>query len=194
MSIFALSIPAVSALAQSKVEPEHHHDSHVTLMPTSYHDSHADTEVNLEPRYYPSFNASTTTTTISPEQQAYEDKKAQYLEEIRVQGLCVEWAETALSAGWQPEDLPRLMRIMHRESRCIPTACGETDSPHIRKCRDWGLMQINDHSWKRIIREQGYHIEDMWDPYSNLKFARWLFDYSLGRNGDGWVPWKFPPK
>lgn len=128
--------------------------------------------------------------TITPEQRAYEEAKTKYLAEIQVQGLCVEWAQTALDAGWQPEELPRLLRIMFRESRCDPFACGETDSPHYRKCRDWGLMQINDYSWKRIIRSQGYKIEDMWDPYSNLKFARWLFEYSLDRNGDGWQPWK----
>lgn len=116
------------------------------------------------------------------------------LRETVDQGLCLEWIPTALAAGWHPTELPRLMKIMWRESRCLPDACGETDSPHIRKCRDWGLMQINDYSWKRIIREMGWHIEQMHDPLENLKFARWLFEYSLERNGDGWVPWKFPAK
>jgi len=114
--------------------------------------------------------------------------------ETYAQRKCVQWIDTALEAGWQPEDMPRLMRIMWRESRCLPDACGETDSPHLRKCRDWGLMQINDYSWKRIIREMGWHIEQMHDPLENLRFARWLFEYSLERNGDGWVPWKFPAK
>jgi hypothetical protein len=114
--------------------------------------------------------------------------------ETYAQAKCVQWIDTALEAGWQPEELPRLMRIMFRESRCLPDACGETDSPHIRKCRDWGLMQINDYSWKRIIREMGISIEQMHDPYWNLWFARWLYEYSLERNDDGWVPWKFPPK
>lgn len=103
---------------------------------------------------------------------------------------CPQWMATALTAGWEVQDLPRLSRIMFRESRCRPEACGETDSPHVRKCRDWGLMQINDYSWKRIIRGMGLHIEQMWDPYWNLWFARWLFEYSLERNGDGWDPWK----
>jgi hypothetical protein len=110
--------------------------------------------------------------------------------ETYLQGKCVEWVDTALEAGWNPEELPRLMRIMFRESRCIPTACGLTDSPHLRKCRDWGLMQINDYSWKRIIREMGWEIEQMHDPLENLRFARWLYEYSLDRNGDGWQPWK----
>lgn len=116
-----------------------------------------------------------------------------FLEVISKDG-CPQWIATALTAGWQPQDLPRLSRIMWRESRCLPDACGVTDSPHIRKCRDWGLMQINDHSWKRIIRGMGLNIEQMHEPYWNLWFARWLFEYSLERNGDGWVPWKFPAK
>ena len=114
--------------------------------------------------------------------------------EILEDGTCFQWVGTALQAGWQADELPRLMRIMWRESRCLPDACGETDSPHLRKCRDWGLMQINDYSWKRIIRDMGWHIEQMHDPLENLRFARWLYEYSLERNGDGWQPWKFPAK
>lgn len=125
-------------------------------------------------------------TDVSPEQV----EKGRALRETVDQGLCLEWVTTALDAGWQPDELPRLMRIMWRESRCLPDACGETDSPHVRKCRDWGLMQINDYSWKRVIREMGLNIEQMHDPYWNLWFARWLFEYSLDRNGDGWQPWK----
>ena len=107
------------------------------------------------------------------------------------QGLCVEWTAMAMSAGWPVKDLPQLMRIMFRESRCIPTACGVTDSPHIRKCRDWGLMQINDYSWKRIVRSLGLEMGQMHDPYWNLWFARWLFTYSeqYSPGGCGWAQW-----
>ncbi len=111
------------------------------------------------------------------------------LREAVDQGLCLEWIPVALDAGWQYAELPKLMRIMFRESRCLPNACGETDSPHLRKCRDWGLMQINDYSWKRIIREMGWEIEQMHDPLENLRFARWLFEYSVKYNDDGWQPW-----
>ncbi len=114
--------------------------------------------------------------------------------EVLENDTCPQWVGTALVAGWQPDELPRLMRIMFRESRCLPDACGETDSPHIRKCRDWGLMQINDYSWKTTIRNMGWHIEQMHDPLENLRFARWLFEYSLERNGDGWHPWRYPAK
>jgi hypothetical protein len=112
-----------------------------------------------------------------------------FLREAVDQDLCLEWIPTALDAGWTYPELPKLLRLMFRESRCLPDACGETDSPHVRKCRDWGLMQINDHSWKRIIREMGLSIEQMHDPYWNLWFARWLFEYSVQYNDDGWQPW-----
>lgn len=108
--------------------------------------------------------------------------------EIAEQGVCVEWLPVALRAGWAVEDVPRLLRIMFRESRCQPDACSKSDSGRV--CRDWGLMQINDYSWKSTVRGLGLEMEQMWDPFWNLWFARWLFDYSVGRGGDGWVPWR----
>lgn len=116
------------------------------------------------------------------------------IESLPADWPCKEWFHMSLKAGWTPEDWPRLGKIMWRESRCLPDTCGETDSPHVRKCRDWGLLQINDYSWKTTIRNLGLNIEQMWDPYWNLWFGRWLFNYSLERNDDGWQPWKFPPK
>lgn len=110
--------------------------------------------------------------------------------EIMRDGTCLQYVGTALQVGWQPEELPRLMRIMFRESRCQPDACGETDSPTVRRCRDWGLMQINDYSWKTTVRSLGLEMDQMHDPYWNLWFARWLFEYSSVRNGDGWQPWR----
>ena len=116
------------------------------------------------------------------------------LESLPADWLCKEWFHASLKAGWTINEWPRLGKIMYRESRCLPDACGETDSPHLRKCRDWGLLQINDYSWKTTIRNLGMDIHQMWDPHWNLWFGRWLFNYSLDRNGDGWQPWKFPPK
>lgn len=117
------------------------------------------------------------------------DMESAVMEIISDPESCPQYVGKALTAGWQPEELPRLLRIMFRESRCIPTACGETDSPHVRRCRDWGLMQINDYSWKTTIRSLGLDIEQMHDPYWNLWFARWLYNYSSDVNGDGWQPW-----
>lgn len=111
------------------------------------------------------------------------------LETVYEQGQCVEFLDEAVRTGWEADDLPRLMRVMFRESRCIPTACGETDRPDLRECRDWGLMQINDYSWKTTIRSMGLDIHQMYDPFWNLFFARYLFDMAERVYGCGWQPW-----
>ena len=119
--------------------------------------------------------------------EAYEHLRI--IEEVVEQDKCVEWTATATQAGWPTEDLPRLFRFMYRESRCLPEACSIPDRPELRQCRDWGLMQINDYSWKTTIRGLGLEMTQMHDPYWNLWFARWLFEYSEERNGCGWQPW-----
>jgi hypothetical protein len=112
-----------------------------------------------------------------------------HLQTASDQGLCVEWGLVALSAGWEPDQLPQLFRYMHRESRCLPDACSTPDRPELRQCRDWGLMQINDYSWKTTVRGLGLQMSDMHDPYWNLWFAKWLYDYTENRGGCGWQPW-----
>lgn len=127
----------------------------------------------------------------SPPSESFLGASESHFEAVIQQGLCVEWTATAMVAGWPVEDLPQLFRIMYRESRCLPDACGVTDSPHLRECRDWGLLQINDYSWKRVVRSLGLDIEQMADPYWNLWFARWLFTYSeqYAPSGCGWAQW-----
>lgn len=116
------------------------------------------------------------------------------VENVSEQGLCVEWIPTAVEAGWPPHLLRRLMFVIHRESRCIPTACSIPDRPDLRACRDWGLTQINDYSWKRTVRSQGLEMPAMWDPYENLRFAWWLYNYSVETTGCGWTPWSLSCK
>ena len=100
---------------------------------------------------------------------------------------CGEWAGLAFDVGWSADDIPELLRIMNRESRCLPDACSQSDSGRV--CRDWGLMQINEYSWRTTIINQGYQMSDMWNPELNLRFALWLYLYSKDKNGDGWQPW-----
>jgi hypothetical protein len=114
---------------------------------------------------------------------------APIMAEVREQDKCKEFAGLALDVGWQPTDIPQLLAIMFRESRCIPEACSIPDRPELRRCRDWGLMQINDYSWKSTVRGLGWEMEDMWTPADNLAFSLWLFNYSEERNGCGWQPW-----
>ena len=111
------------------------------------------------------------------------------IEEVADQGKCVEWTATAVEAGWPVEELPRLFGYMFRESRCLPEACSVPDRPDLRRCRDWGLMQINDYSWKSTVRRLGLEMEQLTDPYWNLWFSRWLYDYSVESTGCGWTPW-----
>ena len=119
--------------------------------------------------------------------QAYSHLRA--IETVADQGLCEEWVATAVSAGWSVDQLDTLLYIIYRESRCRPDACSTPDRPDLRRCRDWGLTQINDYSWKRTIRGFGLSMEYMMDPYWNLWMARWLYDYSVGSTGCGWTPW-----
>ena len=114
--------------------------------------------------------------------------RAEVEAQATIDGICDQWAGLAFDIGWPVQEIPKLLRIIHRESRCLPDACSKSDSGRI--CRDWGLTQINDYSWKSTIRKQGLEMSDMWNPEHNLRFALWLFTYSQDRNGDGWQPWR----
>jgi hypothetical protein len=113
-----------------------------------------------------------------------------YAQEWVEMPYCPQWGFTARMAGWPDRLIPQLGYIMWRESRCLPDTCPTPSRPDLRRCRDWGLTQINDHSWKRIIREQGYRIDDMLNPYHNLRFAWWLCQYSITYYNDCWKQWE----
>lgn len=105
---------------------------------------------------------------------------------------CQEWAPTAIEAGWpaDPFILDKLLTIMWRESRCLPSATSRDD--------DRGLLQIHPKSWCRPnryneigwLQAQGIieTCDQLYDPLTNLRAARALFEYSENR-GDGWRPW-----
>ena len=99
---------------------------------------------------------------------------------------CNQWADEALDAGWQPDDLDRLLPIMWRESRCKPDAVR-------RNARggavDVGLMQINQ-VHRAELAKRGMVHDDMRDPAANLWFARWLYTWHDDRGGCGWSPWR----
>ena len=121
----------------------------------------------------------TTTTTEVPLQFDAGD----FIDEARnTYGECGEWYETAISVGWQPDEWDRLSAIMFRESRCQPDACSKSTSG--LKCRDAGLLQVNQIHTK-YLNDLGYDFPDsMLDPTLNLAFARRLYE------GSGWSPWK----
>ena len=106
---------------------------------------------------------------------------------------CQQWLPLMLEVGW-PRDvevLERALRIMYRESRCLPDACSKSDSGRV--CRDWGLFQINEYSWRRTIEAQGLEMAAMWEPEENIRFALWLYQLSEERHGYGFGPWRMPP-
>ena len=99
---------------------------------------------------------------------------------------CNQWADAAIAAGWNADDLDRLLPIMWRESRCQPDAVR-------RNARgaavDVGLLQINQ-IHRPELAKRGFSHNDMTDPDANLWFARVLFDWHEDRGQCGWKPWR----
>jgi hypothetical protein len=98
---------------------------------------------------------------------------------------CKEWALPAMAAGWPPQDVPRLLNIIWRESRCDPDAVRRNSrgAPI-----DVGLTQINQIHGP-MLAERGFSHMDMTDPHANLWFARVLFEWWDSRGKCGWSPW-----
>lgn len=106
----------------------------------------------------------------------------------------------ALMAGWEEKQIPRLSRIILRESGGCPyrrggdivdkncNVVGHDGSNH---ASDTGLLQINGvnynpkrNKWAAICREMNIcEQEPLLDALTNLKAGRVLFEIS------GWDPW-----
>lgn len=78
----------------------------------------------------------------------------------------------AYYAGWEPKDIPKVMRIMYGESRCKANARSRT--------RDSGLMQINDINLKWLHTTSAA----LMDPFTNLYAAHLVFVRQ------GWRAWR----
>jgi len=78
----------------------------------------------------------------------------------------------AYYAGWEPKDIPKVMRIMYRESRCTATARSRT--------HDSGLMQINDCNLKWLHTTSAA----LMDPFTNLYAAHLVYVRQ------GWKAWR----
>ena len=102
---------------------------------------------------------------------------------------CGRWMPLAIAQGWpdNPAVLKTLDRAMWRESRCQADACSQSDSG--LKCRDAGLLQVNQlHT--SYLNDLGWSFpDDMLNPANNLRFA-WLLYSGREANGQcGWTPW-----
>lgn len=99
------------------------------------------------------------------------------------EGPCSEYYGIALDAGWEIDQLNKLGRIMKAESACIHDIANKTYS--------YGLTQIEWSAHKDWLDSE-FGIterEDLYDPYTNLLVAKWLFDYAENTYGCGWQPW-----
>lgn len=114
----------------------------------------------------PSTTTSTTTTTI-----------------VLPEGKCSEWYPVALEAGWSVDQLTKVGAIAWAESRCTADIANKTYS--------YGLMQMEwsaHYTW--LESEFGItEREELFDPYTNLVVAKWLYDYAEIHYGCGWQPW-----
>lgn len=113
---------------------------------------------------------------------------------IPASAKCPQWWPTAIKAGWPKDLLPKLDRIMYRESRCIKTTKNSTDPNGGSN----GLTQINQFWCKPSKYSQhGFLIDlkiiksckDLYNPLLNLRSAKAIYNYSLERNSNGWAPW-----
>lgn len=103
-------------------------------------------------------------------------------------GPCGEFRDIALQVGWQPDEWPKLGRIIARETgrTCDPTVLNDNAQTGDLS---FGLTQINMRGKlgpDRLLRCSLTKFEDLWDPATNLRCARVLFERA------GWEPWRMP--
>lgn len=103
-----------------------------------------------------------------------------------VDAKCPQWWDLALKQGWRKSLLPKMDRIMWRESRCDLYAINKDDPNK----GSWGLMQVNGF-WVKYLSSRGIlkRLEDLQDPSVNLRSALAIYNYADGRYRNGWGPW-----
>jgi hypothetical protein len=114
--------------------------------------------------------------------------------EVRRPTHCPEYASVVTYVGFPIDQRREAHRIMHRESRCLP---------HVFNAKDpnggsIGLFQINmfwckpsryfPEGW---LQSQGIlqDCNDLFNPLTNVRAAKAIYDYSADRNDYGWHPW-----
>jgi len=96
---------------------------------------------------------------------------------------CMEYLNDAILAGWPITESPMILRVMQRESRCVPTALNAADSNNGSR----GLFQINGVHQTWLIKN-GYikKLDDLYNPDVNIRAALHLW-YKVG-----WSAWALP--
>jgi len=96
---------------------------------------------------------------------------------------CMEYLNDAIVAGWPISESPMILRVMQRESRCLPTALNSADSNNGSR----GLFQINGVHQTWLIKN-GYikKLDDLYNPDVNIRAALHLWRIV------GWSAWALP--
>ncbi len=99
---------------------------------------------------------------------------------------CEKVRKLAETVGWPKRELDALMKIINRESRCMPNAHNTTRNSD--GSQDYGLLQINDWSWCKPTKyyPTGYlqqlkiikTCNDLFNPILNLAAGYALYEYS----------------
>lgn len=114
--------------------------------------------------------------------------------------LCGEWWQMLRDLGWAEADVVKADAIIHRESRCLPSAYNPADPNQIGKWKgSIGLFQINLFWLQRTSAyPQGFlqthgvaqKPADLFDPVVNARAAQAIISYNRGIGGCGWVAWR----
>jgi hypothetical protein len=102
---------------------------------------------------------------------------------------CKQFSALAINLGWPTDQRTVLESIMARESGCRPNAHNKTLNRD--KSQDYGLLQINDRSWTKWLRDAGIinQTSDLLHAETNLLAGLEIYNYGVERYGFGWGPW-----
>jgi len=112
----------------------------------------------------------------------------------------------ALEAGWTADQIPKLAEIVLRESGGCPNRrggdmvdkdCNITGVSEWNHRSDTSLMQVNGLNYDPTrnptapicLQMKICTQEPLFDPLTNLKAGKLLFDYWEKAAGNGWIPW-----
>jgi soluble lytic murein transglycosylase-like protein len=102
---------------------------------------------------------------------------------------CEQFSALAVNLGWPADQRTVLESIMARESGCRPNAHNKTLNRD--KSQDYGLLQINDRSWTKWLKQKGIinQTSDLLHAQTNLLAGLEIYNYGVERYGFGWGPW-----
>lgn len=99
---------------------------------------------------------------------------------------CPQHYRTAMNAGWSHSQWSKIDFIIWRESRCKSNA-------YNGKGRDnsYGLMQLNMKAHKSWVGPMvNWDFTQLYNPSTNLRIAKHLYDKARKTFGCGFQPWK----